>query len=131
MDDDELELLASTLGLIYDNGDIVHGIDEEVDRISDAVDKLSSTVAETVRIVNDGLNSCLENSQMTLSGQDMLKVMNGSIELKEILGKKLHKRYYSIVKEGADRICNELQLEKKERLWLILFSLKRLYTLLR
>lgn len=116
MDDDELELLASTLALIDENGDIVHGTDEEVDRISDAIDKLGSTVTETVRIVNDGLNSCLENSQMTLSGQDVLKVMNGSIELKEILGKKLHKSYYSIVKEGADRICNELQLEKKERL---------------
>ncbi len=116
MDDDKLELLASTLALIDESGDIVYGTDEEVDRISDAKDKLSSTVTETVRIVNDGLNSCLENSQMTLSGQDMLKVMNGSIELKEILGKKLHKSYYSIVKEGADRICNELQLEKKERL---------------
>ncbi|WP_094227129.1 MutS-related protein [Methanolobus psychrotolerans] len=115
-DDDELELLASTLALIDENGDIAHGTDEEVDRISDAMDRLNSSVTETVRSVNENLNSCLENSQMTLSGQDMLKVMNGSIELKEMLGKKLHKSYHTIVKEGADRICNELQLEKKERL---------------
>ncbi|WMW21856.1 endonuclease MutS2 [Methanolobus mangrovi] len=116
MDDDKLELLASTLALIDENGDIAHGTDEEVDRVSDAIDKLSSTVSETVRFLNDSLNSCLENSQMTLSGQDMLKVMNGTIELKEMLGKKLHKSYHSIVKECTDRICNELQLERKERL---------------
>jgi dsDNA-specific endonuclease/ATPase MutS2 len=80
------------------------------------MDNLSSCVGETVGFVNDKLNSCLEKSQMTLSGQDMLKVMNGSIEIKDMLGKTLHKSYQSIIKEGVDRICNELQLEKKERL---------------
>lgn len=116
MDDDTLELLASTLALIDEDGDIVHGTDEELDRISNAIERLSSSVTETVSFMNVELNSCLEKSQMTLSGQDMLKVMNGSIELKEMLGKTLHKSYHSIIKEGMVRICDDLQLEKKERL---------------
>jgi dsDNA-specific endonuclease/ATPase MutS2 len=116
MDDDAIEMLSSTLALIDEDGDIVHGMDAELDRISDAISSLNSVVAETVSSLNKELNSSLENSQMTLSGQDMLKVMNGSMELKEILGKKLHKNYSSIVKDAIERICNELHLEKKERL---------------
>ncbi|TQD27043.1 helix-hairpin-helix domain-containing protein [Methanolobus vulcani] len=116
IDDDAIEMLSSTLALIDEDGDIVHGMDSELDRISDAISSLNSVVAETVSSVNKELNSSLENSQMTLSGQDMLKVMNGSMELKEILGKKLHKNYSSIVKDAIERICNELHLEKKERL---------------
>ncbi len=116
MDDDAIEMLSSTLALIDEEGDIVQGMDTELDRISDAISSLNSVVAETVSSVNKELNSSLENSQMTLSGQDMLKVMNGSIELKEILGKKLHKNYSSIVKGAAENICNGLHLEKKERL---------------
>ncbi|WP_340819739.1 helix-hairpin-helix domain-containing protein [Methanolobus sp. WCC4] len=116
MDDDTLELLASTLSLIDEDGDIVHGTDEELDRITSAIERLQSSVSDSVAFVNDELNSCLEKSQMTLSGQDMLKVMNGSIELKEMLGKTLHKSYHSIIKQGVERICTDLQLEKKERL---------------
>ncbi|SFM48658.1 MutS-related protein [Methanolobus profundi] len=116
MDDDTLELLASTLSLIDEDGDIVHGTDEELDRITSAIERLPSCVSESVTFVNDELNSCLEKSQMTLSGQDMLKVMNGSIELKDMLGKTLHKSYHSIIKQGIEKICNDLQLEKKERL---------------
>ncbi|MEZ5334450.1 MAG: hypothetical protein R2741_04000 [Methanolobus sp.] len=116
MDDDRLELLASTLALIDEDGDIVQGTDHELDRISYAINNLDSCVAETVKFVNENLNSCLEKSQMTLSGQDMLKVMNGTIELKEMLGKTLHKNYHSIVREGIEKICNDLYLEKKERL---------------
>ncbi|MDG6243124.1 MAG: endonuclease MutS2 [Methanolobus sp.] len=116
MDDERLELLASTLALIDESGDIVHGTDAEIDRISDAISRLDSSVCQTVSSMNEKLNSCLENSQMVLSGQDMLKVMNGSIELKEMLGKNLHKNYHSIVREAVEGICNELGLEKKERL---------------
>lgn len=116
MDDDAIEMLSSTLALIDEDGDIVHGMDAELDRISDAISNINSVVTETVHSINEELNSSLENSQMTLSGQDMLKVMNGSMELKEMLGKKLHKSYNSIVRDAIERICNELHLEKKERL---------------
>lgn len=116
MDDDAIEMLSSTLSLIDEDGDIVHGMDAELDRISDAIFSINPVVADTVRSINDELNSSLENSQMTLSGQDMLKVMNGSMELKEMLGKKLHKSYNSIVRDATGTICTELNLEKKERL---------------
>ncbi len=116
MDGDSIELLASTLALIDDKGDIVHGTDEEIDRITDAMNNLEPLITNIVHSMNKKIDSCLEKCQMTLSGQDMLKVMNGSIELKEMLGKKLHKSYYSIIREGTDRICNDLHLEKKERI---------------
>lgn len=116
MDDDTLELLASTLSLIDESGDIVQGTDHELDRISDAVRNLNNCIVDAVTFVNEKLNSCLQTSQMTLSGQDMLKVMNGTVELKEMLGKALHKNYRSIIAEGTEQICNNLNLEKKERL---------------
>lgn len=116
MDDGELELVSSTLSLIDEDGGIVRGADTELDRLSGARERLDKSVADTVRFINESMNKCLKNSQMTLSGQDMLKVMDGSLELKEMLGKELYKSYYSFLRQGIDNIYEDLCLEKKERI---------------
>ena len=112
--DRDLDKLASVLSVIDENGNITAGTDKEVDRLRAVVANLDQCVATAVKEANSKLDECLVNSEFTLRGQEMMKVMKGSLELKELVGKKLRTSYHSVVKEYTGEICSKLDLEKKE-----------------
>ncbi|WP_406656150.1 helix-hairpin-helix domain-containing protein [Methanolobus sp. ZRKC2] len=116
--EDDLEMLASTLSLIDSDGNIIDGTDEEIDRLRYIIGNLDSCVSDALKDANTKFDECLVKSEFTLGGQDMLKVMKGSVDLKDILGKKLHKSYHSVMKECMDSICSDLTLQKKETLFI-------------
>lgn len=115
--DKDLEKLASVLSVIDENGNITAGTDKEVDRLRSVMAGLDQSVSTAVRSANAKLDECLVNSEFTLRGQEMLKVMKGSVELKELVGKKLRTSYHTVVRECAGEICSTLSLEKKEALF--------------
>lgn len=114
----DLEDLKSTLSLIDSSGDVKSGSDAAIDRLVLISDQVDECVSKVISDANSTLNSCLEQSKLTLSGQDMLKVMNGKIEIKDLLEKELYHSYNSVVKEAKGRLANELCLEKGELLLL-------------
>ncbi|MDW7733513.1 MAG: endonuclease MutS2 [Methanolobus sp.] len=114
--DDKLEVLASTLSLINDEGNIIEGTDEEIDRLRYIIANLDACISSALKDANSKFDECLVKSEFTLGGQDMLKVMKGSVELKDILGKKLYASYHSVMKECITGICSDLNLQKKETL---------------
>jgi len=115
--EDDIGILGSTLALIDEEGDIIQGTDEEVDRLDFAIEHLAQFVSAEVKDANMKLDEDLKNSELTLNGQDMLKVMKGSVELKELLGKKLHSSYHSAIKECSSNLCSNLNLNKKESIF--------------
>lgn len=115
--DKELEKLASVLSVIDESGNITAGTDKEVDRLRSLMAGLDQAVATAVKNANTKLDECLVNSEFTLRGQEMLKVMKGSVELKELVGKKLRTSYHTVIKECTGDICSMLSLEKKETLF--------------
>jgi len=116
--DDELEVLASTLSLIDDEGNVIEGTDEEIDRLRHVIANLDACVAAALKDANLKFDESLAKSEFTLGGQDMLRVMKGSMEVKDVMGKQLHESYYSVMKECAASICDELNLQKKEMLFI-------------
>ncbi|TGC08166.1 helix-hairpin-helix domain-containing protein [Methanolobus halotolerans] len=116
--DGDLEELASTLSLIDTDGNIIKGTDEEVDRLRYVIENLDPCVTDALKDANSKFDECLVKSEFTLGGQDMLKVMKGSMELKDLLGKKLHTSYHSVMKECMTAICSDLSLENKETLFI-------------
>ena len=115
--DASLVKLASVLSSIDNEGNIRAGTDVEVDRLHSVLHGLDVCVSDAVRRANEKLDKCLVNSEFTLRGQEMMKVMKGTVELKELIGKKLHSSYHGVVRECAAEICTTLALEKKENLF--------------
>ncbi|WP_292462889.1 helix-hairpin-helix domain-containing protein [Methanolobus sp.] len=116
--DSDLVKLASVLSVIDESGNITTGTDKEVDRLRSATAGIDQCVTDAVKNANSKLDECLLNSEFTLRGQEMLKVMKGSVELKELVGKKLRISYHAVVKECASEICSTLDLEKKETIFI-------------
>ncbi|WP_406660206.1 endonuclease MutS2 [Methanolobus sp. ZRKC3] len=114
--DDDIDVLSSALAVIDEDGNIMQGTDEEVDRLNFIIENLAQYVSDEVKDANLKLDEYLKKSELTLNGQDMLKVMKGSVELKELLGRTLHSSYHSVVKECSDKLCTGLGLVRKESL---------------
>ncbi|MEL4305582.1 endonuclease MutS2 [Methanococcoides sp. LMO-2] len=118
LEDEDLEYLKSTLSLIDSSGDVKAGSDDAIDRLVRISEQVDECVSAAISDANSTLDSCLEQSKLTLSGQDMLKVMNGKMEIKDLLEKELYHSYNSVVKDAKQRIAGELSLEKAELLLL-------------
>ncbi|WP_292488094.1 helix-hairpin-helix domain-containing protein [Methanohalobium sp.] len=117
MNNKDLDILRETLELIDENGDVATGTDPEIDRLGKIHERIDETVSKTVEDANAKLDKCLEESKMTLSGQDMLRVMNGSMEIQDLMRKEIYQSYQSILEEAKDSITDELKLEKQEKLF--------------
>ncbi|MFP4654899.1 MAG: MutS-related protein [Methanohalobium sp.] len=117
LDYEGLKNLRDTLELIDENGDVTTGTDPEIDRLNKIHENIDNCVLKTVEDANTKLDRCLEESKLTLSGQDMLRVMNGSMEIQDLMRKEIYQSYQSILKEAKDSISNELELEKQEKLF--------------
>ncbi|NPE29252.1 endonuclease MutS2 [Methanococcoides sp. SA1] len=114
--DDDIERLKQTLSLIDGDGDVREGSDNSIDRLMMISRNVDNCVSETITAANVTLNSCLEESKLTLSGQDMLKVMNGKMEIKDLLEKELFHSYSSVIKTAKEKIVADLALERNELL---------------
>lgn len=118
MKNDELETLEDTLSHIDDEGDVSTGTDSEIDRLNNIIENIDDCISRAVLDANERLNRCLEESKLTLSGQDMLKVMSGQMELKQLLEKEVYHSYSQVIDHSREQIAKELSLEKKEILML-------------
>ncbi|WP_440953442.1 helix-hairpin-helix domain-containing protein [Methanococcoides sp. FTZ1] len=115
---EDLDELKRSLSLIDSKGDVRAGSDDAIDRLVRISEHVDGCVSAAISAANSALDTCLEQSRLTLSGQDMLKVMNGKMEIKDLLEKELYHSYNNVVKEAKQRIAEELCLEKAELLLL-------------
>lgn len=63
--DDELEVLASTLSLIDDEGNVIEGTDEEIDRLRYVIANLDACVAAALKDANLKFDESLAKSEFT------------------------------------------------------------------
>ena len=116
LDNEHLEELDMALSMIDETGDVKAGNDPDIDRLNSIIENMETCVSDAVRDANSRLDKCLTESKLTISGQDMLKVMSGDVQLKEMLEKEVSQSYNTVVKEAKERISKELGLNKKEML---------------
>ncbi len=110
--------LHNTLSLINEQADVRQGCDPQIDRLDSILEQIDSCISVCLEEANNSLGCCLEESELTLSGQDMLKMMNGTMEIKDLLEKKLYRSYSTVVNDTRKKIAEQLGLEKGELLYL-------------
>lgn len=64
------------------------------------------------------MNRTLEASSLTLSGQELIKLVSGGIEIKDLLAKELNRIYKTEIEAVKEEIADKLGLQKQEKLML-------------
>ncbi|MBN1133968.1 MAG: endonuclease MutS2 [Methanosarcinaceae archaeon] len=114
LEDRDLETLRATLSLIDENGDVKPGADPDIGRLAGILENMDICVSTTLNDANTRLYRCLSESKLILSGQDMLKVMKGNVELKDLLEKEVYQSYRSIIRDAKEQVTGQLRLMKSE-----------------
>ena len=110
--------LEKAVSMIDEDGDVRAGTDPEIDRLSLILEGIDGAVASANAFANEELGNTLKESQLILSGQDMLRMMRDSTELKSVLENQLRHNYISVMDRARKNICTTLSLQKKEILFL-------------
>ncbi len=118
VDDTTLDKLEKAVCMIDENGDVRAGTDPEIDRLTVILEGIDAAVVGSNAFANEELGKSLRDSQLVLSGQDMLRMMHDSSELKSVLENQLRHNYVSVVEKARKNICTTLSLQKKEILFL-------------
>lgn len=114
VDDTTLNKLEKAIWMIDENGDVRGGIDPEIDRLAIILEGIDAAVTSANVFANQELGNTLKESQLVLSGQDMLRMMHDSSELKSVLENQLRHNYVSVMEKARKNICTTLSLQKKE-----------------
>lgn len=114
LDDRELETLSTTLSLIDESGDVKTDADPDIGRLSSILENMDSCISTVLNDANTRLDRCLSESKLTLSGQDMLKVMNGNMELKDLLEKEVYQSYRAVIRDAKEQVSGQLKFMKTE-----------------
>ncbi|WP_333787893.1 helix-hairpin-helix domain-containing protein [Methanomethylovorans sp.] len=118
VDDAILDKLEKAVCMIDENGDVRAGTDPEIDRLTMILEGIDTAVANANAYADQELGNALRESQLVLSGQDMLRMMHDSSELKSVLENQLRHNYVSVIEKARKNICTALSLQKKEILFL-------------
>lgn len=114
VDNVTLDKLEKTICMIDKNGDVRAGTDPEIDRLALILEGIDTAVGSANTFANEELNNALKESQLVLSGQDMLRMMHDNTELQSVLENQLRHNYVSVVEKARKHICTTLCLQKKE-----------------
>lgn len=114
VDNSTLNKLGKAICMIDENGDVRAGTDPEVDRLAVILEGIDAAVGSANTFANEELSNALKESQLVLSGQDMLRMMHDNTELKSVLENQLRHNYVSVVEKARKNICTNLCLQKKE-----------------
>lgn len=123
LSDEELEALKTALLKVGDEGKPAEGFDPELDRLEAALQNLDPVLTSALNEANQRMNRTLEASSLTLSGQELIKLVSGGMEIKDLLAKELHRVYTGEIEAVKEELAEKLDFQKQEKLLLdALFS---------
>lgn len=112
---DTLEAALSKLG---EDGKPVEGFDPELDRLGEALQNLDPVLTSALNEANHRMNRTLEASSLTLKGQELIKLVSGGMEIKDLLAKELNRIYKGEIGALKEELSEKLRLQKQEKLGL-------------
>ncbi|WP_148706145.1 MutS-related protein [Methanosarcina siciliae] len=118
LSDEELETLKTALLKVGDDGKPVEGFDPELDRLEAALQNLDPLLTSALNEANQRMNRTLEASSLTLSGQELIKLVSGGMEIKDLLAKELHRVYTGEIEAVKEELAEKLDFQKQEKLLL-------------
>ena len=110
----DLDTLETALTVLESDGS-VRG-DEELDRLTDAVDDVDAAVSEAERVANDHLRAAIEARDVTIEGTDLLSLAERGAGVESLLERELADEFETAVQRARDRLVETLALEDTEAL---------------
>jgi dsDNA-specific endonuclease/ATPase MutS2 len=105
----DLKTLAAALGRLDDEGEVTG--DDELDRLTAAVEGLDTAVAEAERVANDGLREAIEARDVTIEGTDLLSLVEQGAGVDSLLSQELAGEYEAAVERAREHLVDALDLE--------------------
>lgn len=116
--EEKLGILNAALSKLGEDGKPVEGFDPELDRLGAALQNLDSVLTSALNEANQRMNRTLEASSLTLSGQELIKLVSGGMEIKDLLAKELNRIYKTEIEVVKEELAEKLGLQKQEKLML-------------
>ena len=105
----DLGTLADALDRLGEDGDVAG--DEELDRLTAAVEGLDTAVAEAERVANDDLREAIEQRDVTIEGTDLLSLVEQGAGVDSLLSQELSAEYDAAVERAREQLVDALELE--------------------
>ncbi|MCC4771466.1 endonuclease MutS2 [Methanosarcina sp. DH2] len=118
LSEEDLEALKTALLKVGDNEKPAEGFDPELDRLGAALKNLDPVLTFALNEANQRMNRTLEASSLTLSGQELIKLVSGGMEIKDLLAKELHRVYTGEIEAVKEELAEKLNFQKQEKLML-------------
>jgi dsDNA-specific endonuclease/ATPase MutS2 len=118
LSEERLDILDTALSKLGDDGKPVEGFDPELDRLGTALRNLDPALTLALNEANQRMNRTLETSSLTLSGQELIKLVSGGMEIKDLLAKELNRIYKAEIEAVKEELAEKLGLQKQEKLML-------------
>ncbi|MDD4306620.1 MAG: endonuclease MutS2, partial [Methanosarcina sp.] len=115
---ERLDALETALSKLGEDGKPVDGFDPELDRLEAALQNLDPVLTLVLNQANQRMNRTLEASSLTLNGQELIKLVSGGMEIKDLLAKEFSKIYKTEIKAVKEELAEKLGFEKQEKLML-------------
>jgi dsDNA-specific endonuclease/ATPase MutS2 len=118
LSDEELEEFKKALLKVGEDGKPVEGLDPELDRLEITLKNLDPVLTSTLNEANQRMNRTLEASSLTLSGQELIKLVSGGMEIKDLIAKELQRVYTGEIEVVKEELSERLNFQKQEKLML-------------
>jgi DNA mismatch repair protein MutS2 len=115
---ERLNALDEALLMLGEDGKPVEGFDPELDRFENALQNLDPVLTSALNAANQRMNMTLEASSLTVSGQELIKLVSGGMEIKDLLAKELNRIYKTEIDAVKEELVEKLSLQKQEKLML-------------
>ncbi|MGB9940365.1 MutS-related protein [Methanosarcina sp.] len=116
--EEKLDILDAALSKLGEDGKPVEGFDPELDRLGAALQNLDPVLTSVLNEANRRMNRTLEASSLTLSGQELIKLVTGGMEIKDLLAKELNRIYKAEIEAVKEELAEKLGLQRQEKLML-------------
>jgi dsDNA-specific endonuclease/ATPase MutS2 len=104
--------LREGLSRVDDDGELVG--DEELDRLTAAVDDLDTAVSTAESAANDHLRDALRERDVTIEGTDFLSLVEQGARVDSLLGRELSDDFDEAIRVARRQLCDSLRLRAGE-----------------
>ncbi|RYJ15151.1 endonuclease MutS2 [Halogeometricum borinquense] len=108
----DLDSLRDALSRLDDDGTIVG--DEELDRLTNAVDDVDAAVSTAESVANDHLRDAIRERDVTIEGTDFLSLVEQGARVDSLLSRELEDQYADAVATAREHLIESLSLRPEE-----------------
>jgi len=108
----DLSALEDGLSRLAEDGTVAG--DDELDRLTTAVDDLDAAASAAESVANDHLREAIREQDVTIEGSDLLSLVERGAGVDSLLSRELADEYAAAVEAARDHLVDALDLDQGE-----------------